>query len=943
MKKFFAWLGAATLALIARAPEAAAAPNDPLKPYIVLDLDTSGSMDEATGSGPPSCGGPDTKLNHARCAISNIVDSYGDIEFALGRFRTVMGGTTTAATFPTGCCVAGPSNGANGACTAGLTCTATDDMFEMLAPLLDGGNAGVSLWTNLTGNTCTATGSDPELWSAAGNTPLEGTLRGTKKYWQGLQATNFTIWPSNQPGFDPIRTDLTRTAFLPAGCNPSPTCTTNCCATQCRPYIVILLTDGAETCNGTPQNGAASLLQTDVDNRRYRVETKPIGFGIAPGNAQIEAIAHGGGAPDLPGNEGFYASDQAGLELAISEIIADSIRTESCNDLDDDCDGAVDEDFIPGKGDSCDNGKLGVCRRTGNLVCRADGTGLQCNAPAGPAPGTEVCNNLDDDCDGKVDEGLSNCTCSPQAERCDGVDQDCDNKIDEGLTRQCGTGTCLGIETCTNGVFTGCTAAQPGVEVCNGLDDNCDGVRDGFTEACSDMPPVNGNPAGDPKNNPGEPTNNPIPQNICHPGLKTCPANVGPPNDFGPCIGEQQPKTEVCNGIDDDCDNEIDEDTGGADCSTNCGVGVEACVNGQLKCSTTMSPDDETCDGNDDDCDGKIDEDFVCSDPPNCDCTAPNQCNAKEQCINGHVVCQGTPTSQESCNCADDDCDGVKDDGALCGANESCTADCQCALPCQITEFPCPIGKVCNAGFCVGDPCFNKDCPPVNGNAQVCDITYHPHEQPPTAACVDKCSKQSCPSTEICYGPTGECAPNDCRTFGCPNANELCKPDANGVYSCQFNPCVGVTCAAGQYCVGGNCFGSCADVDCPQGQRCRLGMCEADPCGMPCPFGRVCHDDTGECVDDPCRVVTNCGPGKVCDPNKNGECVPDACLGVTCPDPSQVCKLGTCYDPNDFMPFLPDAGPEVHVTTGGSGCDTGGGGAGLLLGLALLLVRRRRS
>ena len=117
------------------------------------------------------------------------------------------------------------------------------------------------------------------------------------------------------------------------------------------------------------------------------------------------------------------------------------------------------------------------------------------------------------------------------------------------------------------------------------------------------------------------------------------------------------------------------------------------------------------------------------------------------------------------------------------------------------------------------------------------------------------------------------------------------------------------------------CSSRCADVDRPQGQRCRLGMCEADPCGMPCPFGKVCHDDTGECVDDPCRVVTNCPQGKVCDPNKNGECVPDACLGVTCPDPSQVCKLGTCYDPNDF---LPDAGQEVHVTTGGSGCTTGG-------------------
>ena len=933
MNRLCAWLPIATLA-IASAPDAAAAPNDPLKPYIVLTLDTSGSMDTATGSGPPSCGGTDTRLNHARCAISNIVDSYGDIVFALGRFRMTMSGTTTAATFPSGCS------------TAQAGCSTQDNEFEMLAALVDGNNTAASMWTNLTGNTCTAAGSDPEIWDATGNTPIEGSLRGAKRYWLGQQATDGTvIWPSTQSGFDPIRTDPTKTAFLPGGCNPSPTCTTNCCATQCRPYIVIMLTDGDETCggttgaNGTIAAAASSMLQTDVDSRRYRVLTKPIGFGISPGDTDIENLAHAGGAADLPGsNEGFYASDQASLELAMSKIIADSIRTESCNNLDDDCDTAVDEDF-PGKGGTCDNGKLGVCRRTGNLVCSADGTGLSCNAPAGPAPGTEVCNNLDDDCDGKVDEGLGTCTCSPRAERCDGVDDDCDGKIDEGLTRQCGTGTCLGTETCTNGVFTGCNAPPVGTEVCNGVDDNCDGVRDGFIERCSEMPPVNGNPAGDPANNPGDPSNNPIPENICHPGQKTCPANIGPPNDFGPCLGEQQPKDEVCNGLDDDCDNDIDEDTGGADCSTNCGVGTFVCKDGQLKCTTTKAIDDETCDGNDDDCDGLIDEDFVCSNPPDCDCTAQNQCNAKEQCINGAVVCRGMPTSQESCNCADDDCDGVKDDGALCGSNESCTADCQCAQRCQKTEFPCPLGKVCHDDFCVNDPCYLKDCPPMNGVAQTCQITFHPGVEAPTGACVDKCSVTSCPSTLKCYPPTGECAPDDCRTYGCTNANELCKPDAAGNYTCQFNPCDGKTCPAGQYCAGGNCFGSCADVDCPSGQRCRLGMCETDPCGAPCPYGKACHDETGECVDDPCRAV-QCPAGKACDPNKNGECVPDACLGTSCPDPSEVCKLGSCHDPSDF---LPDGGVEVHVTAGGSGCATSGD-AGMIVGLALLwLLRRRRT
>src|SRR6185503_19328222 len=144
----------------------------------------------------------------------------------------------------------------------------------------------------------------------------------------------------------------------------------------------------------------------------------------------------------------------------------------------DDCDGQVDEDFKPPLGDTCSNGQQGVCLRTGAFVCRADGTGVQCNAPA-VTPGTEICNNLDDDCDGNVDEHLTGCTCSPQGELCNNADDDCDGKIDEGITRQCGTGTCLGLETCVNGVFTGCTATTPITETCNGLDDDCDGVRDG--------------------------------------------------------------------------------------------------------------------------------------------------------------------------------------------------------------------------------------------------------------------------------------------------------------------------------------------------------------------------------------------------------------------------------------------------------------------------------
>jgi uncharacterized protein (TIGR03382 family) len=928
-----AWLTLATLAICSIAPTEARA-GDPLKPYVVLALDTSGSMGGATGSGPPSCGGADTRLNHARCAINRIVNSYGDMVFALGRFRMADSGTY-------------PSCTSTGAGTAGTaTCNGTADMFELLTPLVDGNNDLAALWTDGTQNTCTATGgTDPEIWNANGNTPLAGTLVGVKQYYSGLQAPDFTIWPAGQPGFNPIVTDPTDLAFLPGGCNPSPTCTTNCCASQCRPYIVILLTDGAETCvafDPNTTNAASSLLATDVATgmpavtRRYRVETKPIGFGIAPPTPptqnDIEAIAHAGGALDIPGaNEGFYASDEAGLQLAISAILADAIKTEVCNNLDDDCDAAIDEDF-PGKGGACDNGKLGVCRRTGSLVCRADGTGLACNAPPGPAPTAEICNNLDDDCDGKTDEGLTGCTCVPQGEQCNNVDDDCDGKIDEGIQRPCGTGTCQGVETCVAGAFTGCTAATPSPEVCNGLDDNCDGLRDGFSEACSNMPAVPPFPAGDPRNNPGDPSHNPIPQNICHPGMRTCPANIGPPNAFGPCLLEQQPLTEVCNGLDDDCDNLIDEGTGGADCSSNCGVGTTVCVNGMIQCNSVTQPDDDTCDGVDDDCDGQIDEDYVSQGA----CGAGQVCNGMEQCVNGMVTCVGTPVGQETCNCTDDDCDSKVDEGSLCPGGTQCV-QCQCAAPCIPGEFPCALGKKCVDNFCITDPCFGVTCPDdAMGNKQVCKASGN------AATCVSACDPSviTCAPPLICYGPTGECKPDDCTTFPdrC-SATQVCQTG-----TCISNPCAGVTCSGDQYCVGGTCHDSCAGVDCPAGKRCRLGICEADPCGAPCPFGKACDDATGECVQDPCGFV-QCPQGEECDPNHGGVCVNSPCLGTTCPEPGQICKLGTCYDPSVFAP---DAGhPELVTTGGGGGCGAAGGDASGLAALALILglalSRRRRS
>ena len=213
------------------------------------------------------------------------------------------------------------------------------------------------------------------------------------------------------------------------------------------------------------------------------------------------------GAIDAPDTD-------APIDAGIDAIDACVPVAESCNGADDDCDGAVDEDFAT-LGDPCTDGS-GSCTATGAMVCDPEGTGVTCSAVAGTG-GAETCNGIDDDCDGPTDEGLGVGTAcdgadgdlcaegmmicaaagggtvcsdltSDTVETCDGADDDCDGATDEGfdLGMPCdgadsdacieGTITCAGDGSATCSDLTVST-----VEVCNGLDDDCrNGADDGF-------------------------------------------------------------------------------------------------------------------------------------------------------------------------------------------------------------------------------------------------------------------------------------------------------------------------------------------------------------------------------------------------------------------------------------------------------------------------------
>ena len=247
----------------------------------------------------------------------------------------------------------------------------------------------------------------------------------------------------------------------------------------CRTYGVILLTDGAESCNGDPV-AAARALWEDLG-----IQTFVIGFSVLPAEeASLHAIARAGSG----GAAGaYFAADESELVNALAAVVSGSIRTESCNGADDDCDGLTDEDF-PDLGDPCADDGFGRCRGTGRRVCNAAGDGTECSITTpGEPPEEEVCNGLDDDCDGLVDEGLS-CIppCVPTGDDlCDGLDNDCDGATDEddpAVGTPCGSSDVppcrLGENLCLGGRIICVGAVEPRDETCNGLDEDCDGTAD---------------------------------------------------------------------------------------------------------------------------------------------------------------------------------------------------------------------------------------------------------------------------------------------------------------------------------------------------------------------------------------------------------------------------------------------------------------------------------
>jgi len=270
---------------------------------------------------------------------------------------------------------------------------------------------------------------------------------------------------------------------------------------------VLALTQGA--CEADADAGVDAGLDAGVD------------MGLDAGDVDGGFDAAGpdlASCPDEDG-DGFASAACGGADCDDADGARYPGATEVCDDDDEDC----DETTYGPDGDGDGFEYAACCNGPGRCGADCDDTRRAINPT-----GVESCNRVDDDCDGAIDEALTAIACFDgdgdgrgpvdvstvgctvpvgatttcndcadaesgryigQMEACNLVDDDCDGAVDEGCecttgeSRPCGreVGVCVvGTQRCLAGLWeSACEGAVlPAPEVCNTDDDDCDGRVD---------------------------------------------------------------------------------------------------------------------------------------------------------------------------------------------------------------------------------------------------------------------------------------------------------------------------------------------------------------------------------------------------------------------------------------------------------------------------------
>lgn len=657
----------------------------PSKPYFMIVVDTSGSMGTVVLTGANSCGYQHNRLGDARCAVKNIVSAYAGVaNFGLATYAWKEANCQNAT-----CGTCDQTTGCFSQCTAQFA--ANDNNF--CGPLTTEPDLGISIhsgglvltpmlqdhfWSNppdpsnantllsLVDNDC----GNSEI-GAAGQTPLGGTLFNLHRYFAGSYQDPFTAQTLPSP-------------IGPATFNGQPA------ERPCRSINVILITDGDETCDsynagqyptgeGLAVFEAGKLFNTGVtvDGQTFRIKTSVVGF-LGATIPALNNIAAAGGT-----GASYSTTNEAQLSQALSSIIASALKPETCDNADNNCNGCADEGFghYANLGQTCCAWSTTIQRTTcfNNYLTtitqanpKGDLTKLPCTTVAQAADPTrwlcynpgETCDNVDNNGDGTVDETITKCGSPlhcPTPEVCNGRDEDCNGLVDDG-----------------NVCPAGCSASP---EICDGCDNDCDGIADNGVTVTVPCGP----------NGPGEPPSCQGTQSCKPQQAVATPGACVPNGGFAACTN--QPQTETCDSLDNDCDGVVDNNVAPTACTPNgtslnlvyggvsqCQKGQTTCLNGVNLCTGFVGPGAEVCDGLDNDCDGQVDE-GVADVGQACGTSLGDCQQGVIACVAGALVCQGGRQPQpEICDGLDNNCDGAVDGSNLCTGGQVCRNG-QCVTP----------------------------------------------------------------------------------------------------------------------------------------------------------------------------------------------------------------------------------------------------------------------